>query len=290
MLDKDKQVQKVAEGAIAVQANHDINIGMQYRDVKDLVTLLLESNFPKLREEALAEARLYVDRFSEKLFEKISKLEIDVEKELRRPDIQAAINEGVEYSAKRTDNAELDTVSDLIANKLSSGKGSLKSIVIDQSIEMLSKLDLNLIRFFAFSYYVRRINPAREVDESYAVNVIYGSSLEDFFPLEDIEPVDLGYLQYLGAYLNGKRYGESTSVIICRSLTFDIPAGEYQKPFLQESVLLDKFPYICALLEKFGFSTVCDFDHVPLNKVCEYIGLSYLRGTWPHLIDPYGDF
>ncbi|CAD5270178.1 MULTISPECIES: LPO_1073/Vpar_1526 family protein [Halomonadaceae] len=290
MFDKDKQIQKASGSALAVQANRDVNIGMQYSDVKDLVTLLLERNFPKLREEAVAEARLYVGRFSEKLFEKISRLETDVASELKRPDIQAAINEGIEYSAKRTDSAELDTISELIAHKVSSGKGSLKSIVIDQSIEMLSKLDLNLIRFFAFSYYLRRVTPTEGTDEKYAIEAVYGYFLERFFPLVEIEPVDLGYLQYLGAYLSGKRYEESTSAKICRNFTFDIPVGEYQKTFLQDSVMLATFPYLCALIERFGFSTVCDFDHVPLNKVCEYIGLSYLRGTWPHLIDPYGDF
>jgi len=267
MLDKDKQVQKVSEGTLAVQASRDVNIGMQYSDVKDLVTLLLECNFPKLREEAVAEARLYVDKFSENLFEKISRLEVDVKNELRRPDVQAAINEGVEYTAKRTDHAELDTISDLIANKLLSEKGSLKSIVIDQSIEMLSKLDINLIRFFAFSYYLRRVEPSDRDDEEFTVSFVYGRLLESFFPLEDIRPVDSDYFQYLGAYSNGKCYLLTTSEKICEYLSFDIPAAEYQAPLMQECLMLEKFPYICQVMNKFGYNSVFEFDQLPLNKI-----------------------
>ena len=48
----DGQKQKVGENGVALQAGGDISIGMSYTEVKDLVFLLFEQNFPKLADSA----------------------------------------------------------------------------------------------------------------------------------------------------------------------------------------------------------------------------------------------
>lgn len=123
MLDKDNQTQKASGSALAVQANRDVNIGMQYRDVKDLFMLLLENNFPKLKEEAIAESRRNVEAFSKEIFEKMSTdLKEDCMHALSSPSVQASINDSVMCVARKTDSVDTNMLSTLICDKVSAKK------------------------------------------------------------------------------------------------------------------------------------------------------------------------
>lgn len=289
MLDKDTQTQKASGSALAVQSGRDTYVGMQYSEVKDLFELLLERNFPKLRQEAIDESKLYVDKFAKELFGKISssKESIDVEEKFKKPGVQASINDGVMYVARKTENADIGVVSDLILLKLDSEEDSLKGIIVDESIAMLPRVNSNLIKMFALSFYLRRLGPISVLSNEEVLRGFYQNNLVNFFPLESVERADLNHVEYINAVRSDKHYTTEIYKIINPRTGLNINSEDYKKDFEEGGLFPDRFPYLTRLLQAYGFKNLSDFDQLVLSRVSEYLGLSYLRSQGLSLEDPF---
>src|SRR5690606_31361965 len=107
--------QKVAENSTAIQAtgNVTVNNGLSVAEVKELCLLFLKDNFPALREEAIREAEGNVREFAQELEQKIVQNAqfITLEK-FKDPDVQAAINDAVQSSARRGKKANISVLVD----------------------------------------------------------------------------------------------------------------------------------------------------------------------------------
>ncbi len=147
-----EQSQDVGEGATAIQAGGNVTIkGLQFTEVRELCVLLLRDNFPRLREEARQVAEEHVKQFAIQLEVKIAdNLTSVVIDKFRDPDVQAAINDAVQSSARKGDAANPDILVALILKKMSADCNSFKDIVFTEAVQVAPKLTREQISFLAF--------------------------------------------------------------------------------------------------------------------------------------------
>lgn len=151
------QDQNVAENSTAIQAtgNVTVNNGLSVAEVKELCLLFLKDNFPALRDEAIRDAEINVREFSQELENKIIQNAqfITLEK-FKDPDVQAAINDAVQASARRGKKANTNVLVDLIAERASISSNDFKDIVISEAVLVVPKLTKEQISYLSFVHYM----------------------------------------------------------------------------------------------------------------------------------------
>ncbi len=156
MLGKN-QDQKVAENSSAIQAggNVTVNNGLSVAEVKELCLLFLRDNFPALREEAIREAEDNVREFAQELERKIVQNAqfITLEK-FKDPDVQAAINDAVQSSARRGKKANTNVLVDLISERASVSSSDFKDIVMSEAVNVVPKLTQEQISYLSFIHFM----------------------------------------------------------------------------------------------------------------------------------------
>ncbi|MFS8173306.1 LPO_1073/Vpar_1526 family protein [Vreelandella titanicae] len=278
MLDNDTQSQKVSDGSFAVQSGRDSYVGMQYSDVKDLVNVLLENNFPRLRAEAVEESKKYVDDFGEKLIKKMaSNFKGDDFSFLSRPSFQASVNDGVMYVARKTNEADLDLVSDLILDKINNKNDSIVDIVSSEAISMLPRINKNIIAFLSFNHYLRFLRVVPTIYREVRTSFYYGVNLGCVLSLKEIEPIDKDYVQYLGLCMSGKHYVKKQYEIMSENAGVKYPEKDYKEKLQPGNFYYDNFLGMSLCMRKFGIDSLNDFDNLPLSNVAHKIASSYLK-------------
>lgn len=286
MLDNDSQSQTVSDGSLAVQSGRDTYVGMQYSDVKDLVNILLENNFPRLRAEAVEESKKYVDDFGKKLISKMSSsFKGDDFSFLSRPGFQASVNDGVMYVARKTSEADLDLVSDLILDKINNENDSIVDIVSSEAISMLPRINKGIIAFLAFNHFLRhcKVLPDRyrDVKSSY----LYRIKLAGAVPFSEVDIIDKDYVQYLGLSMAGKVYATKMYELMSQNFGVSLPKEDYKEDLKEGNYYFDNHKTLAGYLLRFGINSLEDFDSFPLSRVAHAIGSSYLKVRGAELVE-----
>jgi hypothetical protein len=156
----NKQEQSASEGSVALQAAGDIHYnGLSLTEVRELCLLVLQNNFPKLREEAKQTAEQYVREFATILENKLvdNAASIVLEK-FREPDVQALINDAVQASARKGQAASPEILSSLIAERVTVKSNEYTDIVLSEAVNVVPKLTTRQISFLSFHHAVLSIN------------------------------------------------------------------------------------------------------------------------------------
>lgn len=155
----DRQDQVAAGGATAIQAGRDVNYhGLSVAEVRELCTLFLRNNFPELREEARQTAERHVRDFASTLEQRLvnDAASIVLEK-FSDPDVQAAINDAVQASARKGSGASPNILSTLIAERVSVTSNDYKDIVLCEAVNVVPKLTAPQIAFISFHHFVTSV-------------------------------------------------------------------------------------------------------------------------------------
>jgi hypothetical protein len=153
----DKQLQTTESGSAALQAGRDINIhGLSVSEVRELCIVFLRDNFPQLREEAKRTAEEQVRAFATQLEARLANdaANIALEK-FREPDVQAAINDAVQASARRGNNANPNVLSTLISERVAKHTNDYKDMVLSEAVHVVPKLTGQQIALLSFVHSVR---------------------------------------------------------------------------------------------------------------------------------------
>lgn len=153
----DKQDQTVEGGSTAIQAGGDVHYhGLSLLEVKELCALFLRNSFPQLREEARQTAEQHVRDFAEQLESRLvnDAASIVLEK-FREPDVQAAINDAVQASARKGAAANPILLSTLIAERVSKHSSTYKDIVISEAVNVIPKLTQPQISLLSFVHFIK---------------------------------------------------------------------------------------------------------------------------------------
>ena len=169
----DNQEQAASGGAVAIQAGGNVTInGLPFSEVRELCALLLRDNFPRLREEARQVAEEHVKQFATQLETKLTdNLASVVIAKFGDPDVQAAINDAVQASARKGDAANPDILANLILKKVSADCNCFKDIVYAEAVQVAPKLTREQIAFLAFvlimQLYVFCVDSWEQVEQRY---------------------------------------------------------------------------------------------------------------------------
>ena len=152
----DEQKQKVGENGVAFQAGGDINIGMNYTEVKDLVFLLFENNFPKIVESAAEKAtqniREYIEELEARLKRDSDKIDFN---RFSDPNVQYLLNSTIQNYARKGKSVNMDFLMDAFLLVLHKDSTSILNIVSEQLISVLPKITKDCIDVMTVLYYLR---------------------------------------------------------------------------------------------------------------------------------------
>jgi hypothetical protein len=153
----DKQQQTTESGSTAIQAGRDINIqGLSVSEVRELCTLFLRDNFPQLREEAKKAAEEHVRAFANSLESRLADNAASIAFEkFKEPDVQATINDAVQASARKGNNANPTVLSTLILERVAKNTNSYKDIVLSEAVHIVPKLTGQQIALLSLVHSVR---------------------------------------------------------------------------------------------------------------------------------------
>lgn len=155
----DKQQQNTEGNSTAIQAGRDVHIhGLSPSEVRELCVLFLRDNFPQLREEARKTAEEHVKTFAATLENRLvnDAASIVLEK-FREPDVQAAINDAVQASARKGQAANPHILSTLIAERVARQTNDFKDMVLSEAVQVVPKLTSPQIALLSFVHVVRSV-------------------------------------------------------------------------------------------------------------------------------------
>lgn len=156
---RNKQEQSAESGSTAIQAGRDVHYhGLSVSEVRDLCVLFLRNNFPELREEARRTAEEHVKSFANTLEDKLAKdaASIMLEK-FREPDVQAAINDAVQASARKGTAANPVILSTLISERVAKNTNDYKDIVLSEAVQVVPRLTGAQVALISFVHFVKSV-------------------------------------------------------------------------------------------------------------------------------------
>jgi hypothetical protein len=158
MLSKDQE-QTAEGGSTAIQAGRDVHYhGLSVAEVRELCTLFLRKNFPELREEARKTAEEHVRQFATTLEERlINDASSIVLEKFKEPDVQAAINDAVQASARKGKAANPNILSTLICERVAANTNSYKDIVLSEAVQVVPRLTAEQIALLSFVHFIKSV-------------------------------------------------------------------------------------------------------------------------------------
>ena len=156
MVNGGKQDQVVENNSTAIQAGGDVHYhGLSFNEVRELCTLFLRENLPRLRAEAQQVAEQRVQEFSGMLVEKvIDNASSVLINKFSDPDVQASVNDAVIASAKKGQGAHPGVLSTLITQRLASDSTEYDDIVLAEAILIVPKLTKKHLTAISLVYLV----------------------------------------------------------------------------------------------------------------------------------------
>lgn len=281
----DTQSQEVSENSIAIQAGRDLNIGLSYRDVKEICVDLIEANYPILREEARQISMQYVEEFGGKFFERLQSENSEITQEkLKDPDVQAAITTSVVHVARMTEKSHQEVLCELLVEKFKNNEDE-KNLLLNDAIEVMTKITKNQLLFLVLINSLRtvycsikvngvhKLNPDTSVHFNYYENKIYEIIGEDIYKIDEFQ---LGYKGLVIA--NGlQSYSTSLNKFLSEKTGTSISDYNDEMEMQDDDIFCSTFPKLSRIIRKFGFKKIKELDRLPITSLAEVIADAYLK-------------
>lgn len=153
------QRQDASNGSTAIQAGGNVQYGLTYTEVTSLMQMLMDANFPKLREEARRTAEESVREFAVTLQNKLLENEKSIDpQKFAEPDVQATLNDAVMATARKGSAANPEILSSLISERISTGSYDYKNIVLTAAVQVVPKLTKQHIALLTFVHFITKMN------------------------------------------------------------------------------------------------------------------------------------
>ncbi len=267
----ENQEQSVSGGSLAIQAKGDVIVysGLSITDVRELCTLFLRDNFPKLREEAAQTAMERVQRFAEQLEQTLTaNIDSLVADRFREPEVQATINEAVQAAAKKGEDSNPNILVHLIQRKLSSNCSHFADVVFSEAVKLTPLLTREQIAFLAFVLFIQTFYyPSATLNDLEAHAQTAWAYSEIGFGLSDAQRE---YIDYTGAATVYGNFAVRATPNIHAEM-----AARYRSHQSERfgSVTIPQIPTLAKLLSEYEKNKG---SSVELTTVGKAIALSYI--------------
>lgn len=303
--------QYVDNNSIANQASRDIHQVVNIyktdsNEIKKVCMELYEKNHNELVLIAQEKAKAEVESYAEVLFTELSNsLSKEIEEKLKEPEIQAAINDTVKIVTRKGKKADKNLLSLLIKEKIEQFDNEESSSIIDDAIDIMSKITSSQM-ILCGVIYLLRITSQMWNDKTFLEYKNEGFPIKSFIlgnipfygevPLEHRENVITTFMQNLtlasfnndackNAFPEDKVSSVNLDLMVLRGLAHDLKS--YQRnivDILKEKIPLgkddnidDKLSLISSMLNKMGIESISSLDKFVLTPIGLYIGEQYMK-------------
>lgn len=277
----DKQQQTTESGSTALQAGRDINIsGLSVSEVRELCILFLRDNFPQLREEAKRTAEEQVRAFATSLETRLANEAASIAFEkFCEPDVQAAINDAVQASARRGGAANPNILSTLISERVAKNTNDYKDMVISEAVHVVPRLTGNQIALLSFVHAVRSM-VYQQLPNIIALEQVGRVALTFSSPGFALSESQKQHLQYAGA--------ASVNNILSGDI-FDIQRQEYTYLGIADgdafkAALTTSAPSYLRLLEQFMTDKLFTINLTSVGQAIALANISNFVGNLDYTI------
>ncbi|WP_339292726.1 LPO_1073/Vpar_1526 family protein [Paenibacillus sp. FSL W8-0187] len=155
MLGNKKQM-SAGDNSINVQGESiTINTGISYADAKEIALQTFKDNFYKLSEAAQRTAMERADLLVTTFLEKLQSGTPENINKILDPDVQYALVNAQKQYARNGSELTLELLTNLLEERFRIDEGSLKKIVLNESIEVIAKLTTDQVRVIAGIFLVK---------------------------------------------------------------------------------------------------------------------------------------
>jgi len=130
--------------------------GLSVVDVKEIAQSVFRENFPRLKEQAMIEAKenvkLFVEDLDRKITARLSEEEIN---KFRDPDVQYVLFEAIRITARKKSEELRKNLSALIVERVKNDDKDLKRIVYNEAIGTIGKLTVDQLKIITLCYLLR---------------------------------------------------------------------------------------------------------------------------------------
>ena len=164
----------VTGSGTSIQVAGNYQHGLTYGEVKDLMELLWEANFPKLTEAATERASQSVQRLIEQTYAKLNEKvdRISAEK-LAEPDVQQVFNSAVQGAARKGEKANIDLLANLLEMRVERDNSDFLDICIEEAVSIVPKLTPEMIGALVTVQFVKHLTVSDGIGLEQMYVVIY---------------------------------------------------------------------------------------------------------------------
>ncbi len=192
---------------VETQIGQQVNVGLTYSDVKEIMEDFKQQALIELKEEAKKTYANRVEDFNTKLLTQIAALPAEKLNKLREPDVQIVVAEASKISGRKISQETRKVLADLvigrIVNEGDTGE-SLKSLVYNEAVNTVGKLTNDGIKILALTFLTRYTsNPS--VD---SLEKLDWMLTNHFLPLIDFKDTtaEFQHIEYAGAGANNQLF------------------------------------------------------------------------------------
>lgn len=294
----NKSGQHVGDGATAIQIAGNAQIGNTTTEVVTICELVVRAQMASLKEDAYKLVNQRATEFGNQIASKLSRdLDDKLKEKLSDPDIQYSMNQAVIQVARKGFDEKSELLKELIISKIQTEEED-DSIVIDQALELTSKLTTNDIKFLSLLYYLRNIakmindiditNLAEEnkthpelTGFTVALNHLrhkecysnYNCDLIKFLgKLESLKKINVDMLDLKGVIFTGKYYVTNYQDLLGKRTGIS--------KFENDESFYEAYPALKSTLDAFGIPTIEKLNSIVLNPIGLLIAENFLRARY----------
>jgi hypothetical protein len=278
-MERNKQSQKVGDNSTSIQAGGNVKItqGVSYSEAKEIALDVFKSNFYQLSEEAAQVAKQRAEELTDAFLVKIMEQSPDSLKSMNQPDMQYALFTAQKEFARNGDKDLFEMLVDLLVERSTTKNRSLKQIVLNESLEVASKLTIQQINTLSIALLIKHSITSYTHDiKSYTlyINKFYVPFITN---LSDHES-DYQHLEYSGcAIIRGgvmdlvERFRDAYPGLFTKGFTKEeisevINLQEVNPLFIRQA-LHDPGNIQISVTSKNGFSEFCNGYHIVDNNI-----------------------
>lgn len=134
------------------------NMGLSYKDVKEISIEIFKDNFYELSNEAAQIAYARVEELIDNLLKYLQNLNLpeqELSEKIKNPDIQYALTTAQIQYARSGESSTMEMLTRLLSERFTCDERSLKRIVINEAIEVTSKITLDQINNLTLLFLVK---------------------------------------------------------------------------------------------------------------------------------------
>lgn len=187
-----------AGGDLTVTNNYE---GKSYDEIKAISLDVFKENFYKLSEQAQGKVNERAEILIDRILDKLKILELTEEKlsqKISNPDVQYALINAQKQYARSGEDSSLEMLTELLVQRFSANEDSLKKIVINEAIEVMTKITPDQINNLTLLFLVKSCKLAN-------VNILFDLIYELYEKFGNYTEKSIDFyehLQYTGLLTN----------------------------------------------------------------------------------------